>query len=212
MNEWTISFQFSNFPSQILICLYKERCPTARGAAPTPVWTGPTVLSLFVLFVFFFYSEREFKYNIKPAKSVWIFHKNPSMSKELGALPKVLLPSSPVLQYFLNMFFFHATNSSEGKQIILVQYSITISPRLSDAQCPKTSRGLHQLPSEPVLPYFPYCLFVIIDDLSFCYYWWFNCCKKEIVGGRNLTVVAQWWTLCVGHLLKVHFCLCQGQL
>ena len=142
-----------------------ERCPTARGGAPTPVWTGPTVLSLFVLFVFLLCWEREFNYNIKSAKSVWIFHKNPSMSKELGASPMVLFPSSSVLHYFLNVFFFSLINFSRGKQIILVQYSITISPRLSDAQCPKSSRGLHQLPSEPVLPYFPFCLFVIIDVL-----------------------------------------------
>ena len=164
---WVLNHFFSVFKISIAnsYLLVHGTLSNGQGAAPTPVWTGPTVLSLFVLFVFFFCREREFNYNIKSAKSVWIFHKNPSMSKELGASPKVLLPSSPVLQYFLNMFFFHATNSSEGKQIILVQYSITISPRLSDAQCPKTSRGLHQLPSEPVLPYFSFRLFVIIDDL-----------------------------------------------
>ena len=162
LNNFFSVFKFSIANSFQLVQGTLSNC---QGAAPTPVWAGPTVLSLFVLFVFFFCREREFNYKIKSAKSVWIFHKNPSMSKELGASPKVLLPSSPVLHYFLNVFFFSWTNFSRGKQIILVQYSITISPRLSDAQCPKSWRGLHQLPSEPVLPYFPFCLFVIIDVL-----------------------------------------------
>ena len=154
MNNFFSVFKFSIANSYLLV---HGTLSNGQGAAPTPVWTGPAVLSLFVLFVFFFCREREFNYNIKSAKSVWIFHKNPSMSKELGASLKVLLPSGPVLQYFLS-----CKKLSRGKQITLVQYSITISPQLSDAQCP---RGLHQLPSEPVLPYFPFCLFVIIDVL-----------------------------------------------
>ena len=99
MNNFFSVFKFSIANSYQLVQGTLSNC---QGAAPTPVWTGPTVLSLFVLFVFFFCREREFNYNIKSVKSVWIFHKNPSMSKELGASPKVLLPSSPVLHHFLN--------------------------------------------------------------------------------------------------------------